>query len=261
MTLTPDEIERIAEALASAHRSGKECPDAGLHRLTRMAEAEDVQEATLRILADTQVGYVLSATSPMTARLLGCTEPVIAPLLRGALLEDASTFLLPHGVIGLGAGYCFVLGCPLEDAAEGKDGEQEAADACLACHLELQILGRRVTNGTPLNAFTATADLGLEVIHVLGPRVRDWRSIDLSSTTVSVSLNGNIIARGRGSDTFGTPVGAVAWTARWLAGRGRRIEAGEVVAAGSCTGLVRVTPGQRVLAEFEDLGTVSLDLI
>ncbi|NEU13147.1 hypothetical protein G3T14_13510 [Methylobacterium sp. BTF04] len=261
MTLTPDEIERIAEALASAHRSGKECLDAGLHRLTGMAEAEDVQEATLRILAGTQVGYALSATSPMTTRLLGCTEPVIAPLLRGALLEDGSTFLLPHGVIGLGAGYSFVLGRPLEDAAEGRNGEHQAADACLACHLELQILGRRVPNRTPLNAFTATADLGLDVIHVLGPRVQDWRSVDLASTAISVSLNGNVVARGRGADTFGAPVGAVAWTARWLAGRGRRIEAGEVVAAGSCTGLVRVIPGQRVLAEFEELGMVSLDLI
>ena len=51
MTLGPDEIERIVESLASAYRSGGESLDAGLHRLAGMDEAEDVQEATLRILA------------------------------------------------------------------------------------------------------------------------------------------------------------------------------------------------------------------
>jgi 2-keto-4-pentenoate hydratase len=33
------------------------------------------------------------------------------------------------------------------------------------------------------------------------------------------------------------------------------------VASGSCTGLVRVVPGQRVTAEFGGLGAVTLDLI
>lgn len=261
MTLGPDEIERIAESLVSAHRSGGESLDAGLHRLAGMDEAENVQEATLRILADGHVGYALCATSPTTARLLGCAEPVIAPLRRGALLDDGSTFLLPRGIIGVGAGYCFVLGHPLGEVSEGPAGEREAAGACLACHLELHIIGRRVPHCIPLNASTATADLGLDVVHVLGPRVRGGRPVDLASAEVCVDFNGHTVTRGRGSDTLGAPVGAVAWTARWLAGRGRRLEAGEVVTTGSCTGLLRVVPGQRVRASFGDLGTVSLDLV
>jgi 2-keto-4-pentenoate hydratase len=261
MSMTPDEIERMAERLADARRRGTSSPDAGLGRLTTMAEAEDVQEAAFRILADPHVGYALIATSPTTARLLGCTEPVIAPLLRGALLEDGSTYLLPQGIIGLGAGYCFVLGRPLENASQGPVGEMEAAEACLACHLELQIVGRRVPHGTPLNALTATADLGLDVIHVLGPRVRYRDRSDLASAEVRLDLDGHAVARGRGADTLGAPFGAVAWTSRWLAARGRRLEAGEVVASGSCTGLVRVVPGQRVTAEFGGLGAVTLDLI
>ncbi|KQP94109.1 hypothetical protein ASF60_13475 [Methylobacterium sp. Leaf113] len=116
-------------------------------------------------------------------------------------------------------------------------------------------------HGTPLNACTATADLGLDVIHVIGPRVPDWRAADLAATAISLSLDGHTVARGRGADTFGTPVAGVAWLARRLSNRGRRIEAGEIVATGSCTGLVQVVPGQRVRAEFQNLGAVSLGLI
>lgn len=261
MTLTRDKIERIAESAASAHRSGGESLDVGLHRLAGMDEAEDFREATLRILADGHVGYALCATSPVTAKPLGCTERVITPLRRGALLDDGSAFLLPRGIIGVGARYCFVLAHPLGEVLEGPTGEHEAADACLACHLELHIVGRRVPHGIPLNALTATADLGLETVHVLGPWVRDGRPVDLASAEVRIDLDGHAVTRGRGSDTLGAPIGAVAWTAQWLAGRERRLEAGEVVTTGSCAGLVRIVPGQNVRASFGDLGTVSLDLV
>lgn len=76
-----------------------------------------------------------------------------------------------------------------------------------------------------------------------------------------LSLDGHAVARGRGADTFDTPIAGVAWLARRLSDRGLRIEAGEVVATGSCTGLVQVVPGQRVRAHFQNLGAVSLDLI
>ncbi|CAA2107222.1 hypothetical protein MBUL_04054 [Methylobacterium bullatum] len=129
------------------------------------------------------------------------------------MLDDGTAFLLPHGIIGVGAGYCFVLGRPFEAPSDGSPGGREATDACLSCHLELHLLGRRVPPRTPLNERTATADLGLDVIHVRGPRVMDRRSRDLSAATVTVDLDRNTVARGRGADTFGWPIGAVAWTA------------------------------------------------
>ena len=176
MRLAHEEIDRIANEIALAYCAGRVSHDAGLHRLDGMAEAEEVQEAVLRILGDAQIGYALGATSAVTCRLLGCTTPVAAPLLHGAMLEDGATYLLPQGTIGAGAGFCFVLGRPFENPPEGATGEDEAADACIACHLELHFLGRRVSHGIPLNACTATADLDLDVIHVVGPRVPDWRA-------------------------------------------------------------------------------------
>lgn len=261
MRLAHEEIDRIANEIASAYRGGRVSHDNGLHRLDGMADAEDVQEAVLRILGNAQVGYALGATSATTARLLRCREPMAVSLLHGAMLEDGATFLLPQGTVGAGAGFCFVLGRPFENPSDGATGEGEAADACIACHLDLHLLGRRVSNRIPLNACTATADLGLDVIHVVGPRVPDWRAVDLAATAIEVSLDGHAFARGRGADTFGTPVAGVAWLARRLSNRGRRIEAGEIVATGSCTGLVQVVPGQRVRAEFQNLGAVTLDLI
>lgn len=261
MSLAHEEIDRIANEIALAYRAGRVSHDAGLHCLSGMADAEEVQEAVLRILGNPQIGYALGATSAITGRLLGCPEPVAAPFLQGATLEDGATYLLPQGTIGAGAGFCFVLGRPLENPADGATDECEAANACLACHIELHLLGRRVSHGTPLNASTATADLGLALIHVIGPRVPDWRAVDLAATAIVLSLDGHVVARGMGADTFGTPIAGVAWLARRLSDRGLRIEAGEVVATGSCIGLVQVVPGQRIRADFAGIGAVSLDVV
>ena len=77
---------------------------------------------------------------------------------------------------------------------------------------------------------------------------------------MSLQLNGHRIAAGRGLDVLGNPIAAVVWLSRFLLAHGVTLQAGDLVATGSCTGVAQVAPRQRVRAVFDRLGDVELDL-
>ncbi|ACL55245.1 2-keto-4-pentenoate hydratase [Methylobacterium nodulans] len=257
MPLAPSETEALGWDLAMARRTGQISTNADLRRLSDLDDAEAVLAAALRHLGGAPAGYVLTGTSPPCAKLLCCEHPVVAPLVREGLLEEGGSLHLPGGAIGVGAGFAFRLGRPFPDDGE-EITEERAAEACVSCHLDLHLLGRRMPNGILLNAWTATADFGLDVARIRGPRVAGWHDGDLREAAVSLRVDGNELARGRGADILGSPIAAVAWLAGYLAERDLCLNAGDLVATGSCTGLIQVLPGQTVLAEFGPLGRVTL---
>ncbi|MGH1569453.1 fumarylacetoacetate hydrolase [Methylobacterium sp. P31] len=219
-------------------------------------EAEDLRDATVRSLGWAQVGYALVGTHPAVARTLHLNGPVVGPLLREAVLEDGETFRLPRGVIGAGTGLAFLLGRSFPSSDEEALTVENAASACVACRLDLTSLGRRTVAPILLDENIATADLGLAVVHVAGPWVEGWADAGLATGQASLTIDGNVVARGCGHD----PLAAVVWLARRLADRSSGLGAGDLVAAGSCTGLAQVLPGQILVAGFGDLGTISLRL-
>ncbi len=125
----------------------------------------------------------------------------------------------------------------------------------------IQLLGRRVPRGVPLNEWSATADFGLDVGCVRGPPIENWDGIDWNDVGASLQLNGNLVLSGGTGEVFGSPMAALLWLTHALDARGSTLQAGDVIATGSCTGLAQVAPGQRVSAAFGHLGRVELDLV
>ena len=71
-------------------------------------------------------------------------------------------------------------------------------------------------------------------------------------------VNGEIIETGVSGGVLGHPANGVAWLAGKLAQHGDRLEAGELILAGSFTRPVWVQPGDVVTAHFQDMGTVEV---
>ena len=63
-------------------------------------------------------------------------------------------------------------------------------------------------------------------------------------------IDGSEVAKGGGAQVLGDPVSAVLHLARSLRTRDIHLQAGDMIATGSCTGLSQVVPGQRVQAVF-----------
>ncbi|WP_414474624.1 2-keto-4-pentenoate hydratase [Microvirga sp. M2] len=254
--MSPDQVEELGAALARCRQSGTVSP----LRLDRIASAEDaeaVQAAAVEAYGGVQRGYALRATTALSRRLLRCDEPFFGPLLDSDLALSGGSLRLPYGVLGAGCTLTFAIGepYPLDD---GEISRETASRAVAGCRLAIEVLGRRVPGSVPLNANTATADFGLEVLHVQGPFIGRRGSLDLASKRGSVRLNGELVANGCLRDVLGHPLEAIAWLARLLKARGQGLDAGDFVSTGTCTGLLQVVPGQTFEAEFGGLGSVKV---
>ena len=84
----------------------------------------------------------------------------------------------------------------------------------------------------------------------------DWRTIDLATHPVSLSLNGARAGEGCGANVLGDPRIALTWLANELTVRAGGLKAGQIVTTGTCIQPTDITPGARVLGDFGSLGTV-----
>ena len=84
-------------------------------------------------------------------------------------------------------------------------------------------------------------------------------SVDGPSVEAGLSLDGRLLASGRGERVMGNPLAAVAWLSGFLVERGRALSTGDIVLTGSLTGH-HVVPSARstFTADFGDIGSVSV---
>jgi len=66
--------------------------------------------------------------------------------------------------------------------------------------------------------------------------------VDLVSLPMELSRNGTVVVRETGAAVLGSPLTAVAWLARKLAGFGVPLKAGDIVLSGSFGGLWSFAP-------------------
>lgn len=92
---------------------------------------------------------------------------------------------------------------------------------------------------------------------VLGAPCRDWRTLELDKLRVTLWADDAIVVDKQGGSPFSDPLHAVALLADHLAQRGRALEVGSFVLAGSHTGLHRARPGERLRCQFEGVGEVA----
>jgi len=95
---------------------------------------------------------------------------------------------------------------------------------------------------------------------VTGSWTADWRALDLKSHRVCMTINGEPRGQGQGALALGHPMNVLVWLANQQSRFGRGLLAGDIVSTGTCTGLDRVAPGDRAVADFGSLGRVELSL-
>jgi 2-keto-4-pentenoate hydratase len=104
----------------------------------------------------------------------------------------------------------------------------------------------------------AITDNGVAARFVLGEQRLSVEGLDLPNTTVVLKKNGEEVASATGPSVLGDPARAVAWLANKLAGHHQSLKAGEIVLPGSMTPMYPVGTADRIEAEFEALGSVSV---
>jgi 2-keto-4-pentenoate hydratase len=102
------------------------------------------------------------------------------------------------------------------------------------------------------------ADLQNHAGLVYGPARTTDLAIDQTRQAVTQSFDGKPVVERTGGNTAGDVIRLLVWLANHTAQRCGGLKAGQIVTSGSCTGMMRTTPGSAVRAEFPGLGAVEV---
>jgi 2-oxo-hept-3-ene-1,7-dioate hydratase len=129
----------------------------------------------------------------------------------------------------------------------------------------LEIIDARIEQfdretGAPRKVFDTISDNAANAGIVLGGSPVRPDDVDLRWLGALLHINGTIEESGLAAAVLGHPAKGIAWLARRLHRHGERLEAGQVVLAGSFTRPVPIDVGDVVHADYGPLGAVTFQL-
>ncbi len=259
----PDEthlrVSALAKLLWQARLSGDVVQTQDIAGPKSLAEAYAIQREIAALSDAPACGFKVGSTSAEAQRALGTTEPGSGLLLAPFVFESpARISIVPAHTPAVEGEFAFRLGRDLPPRA-APYAIDEVADAVAAVAGSIEVVGTRFAGGLAgKGRFLLTADCSANIAFVSGAWRSDFRSLGLKSHRVTMTINGVPHGTGAGGRALGDPMNVLAWLANQQSVASRGLRAGEIVATGTCTGLDPVRPGDRVRADFGDLGAVDV---
>jgi 2-oxo-hept-3-ene-1,7-dioate hydratase len=256
--LPPDTIAAIADELAEAERSRAMVP-----RLTArypdmtVEDSYAVQNEWRRrgIAAGRRpVGRKIGLTSKVMQAATGITEPDYGAIFADMVFDNGS--VIDHGRfsnVRIEVELAFVLAAPVDGPDATVFDVLRATDYVVPA---LEILSSRIemAGRTIVDTISDNAAMGGMVYGGNPVRIGE---VDLRWVAALLYRNEVIEESGVAAAVLNHPATGVAWLANKLAQHGDRLEAGEIVLAGSFTRPMWVQKGDTVLADYGPLGTVA----
>ncbi|WP_424936451.1 MULTISPECIES: 2-oxo-hept-4-ene-1,7-dioate hydratase [Bacteria] len=256
--LNPDTIAQIADELAEADRAKSVIP-----RITARYPEATVEDSyaiqgvwrDARIAAGRRlVGRKIGLTSKAMQQATGIAEPDYGVMFDDTVWENGSVIPFDDfSNVRVEVELAFVLQEPLEgphctlfDVLRATEYVTPALEI-LNSHIELE--GRTIVDTISDNAAYGGMVLG-------GVPMRPDR-IDLRWVSAMLYRNETIEETGVAAGVLNHPATGVAWLANKLHQHGARLEAGEIILAGSFTRPMWVSRGDSVLCDYGPMGTVT----
>jgi len=257
-TLDDATVAAIADELAAAERDRTTVPLlTARHPGMTVDDAYAVQaEWRRRAVAAGRrpVGRKIGLTSKVMQAATGIDEPDYGAIFADMVHEDGAT--IEHGRfsnVRVEVELAFVLSAPVDGPDTTVFDVLRATEYVVPA---LEILSSRIElqGRTIVDTISDNAAMGA-MVHGGTPVAPD--AVDLPWVAAMLHRNETVEETGVAGAVLGHPARGVAWLANKLARHGDRLEAGEIVLAGSFTRPVWVHPGDTVLADYRDLGTIT----
>lgn len=230
-----------------------------------MATAYAVQDALDALfrgeLGYRATGYKIAATNPASRAHLQIDAPFFGRLYDGmtsqspAVLPFSPDFLRVHEPE---IAIQIARDLPPAEAPFTAAAIEAATRAILPA---IEIIGTHLDPWAKAGAPNLASDNAAFGHWITGTPITDWRHIDLLDGPVTLTINNEPKATGKGRNVDDGPFGAAAWLANTLATHGIGLKAGDFITTGSVTPPIPVQPGQRVKANFAGLGHVELYIL
>ncbi|HLS76313.1 MAG TPA: 2-oxo-hepta-3-ene-1,7-dioic acid hydratase [Nocardia sp.] len=209
------------------------------------------------------VGHKIGLTSRAMQVSSQIDEPDYGTLLDEMVYESNSViparrFIKPRVEVEL----AFLLRAPLAGPDVSVNDVLNATDRVTPA---LEIIDARIEQfdretGAPRKVFDTISDNAANAGIVLGGSPVRPDEVDLPRVGALIYLNGIVEESGLAGAVLGHPANGVAWLARRLHRYGERLEAGQIVLAGSFTRPIPMTAGDVIHADYGRLGAISFRL-
>lgn len=254
-------MTKAAYALLNARKTGGLVPADALGSVTDLPSAYAAQRDQLALSGEALRGWKIGATSAAAQNVLGLSGSIFGPIPDGAVHENGATVKL-HAAHGNFVESEFTI--RLAQDLPSRDTPYTRAEittAVASVHASFELVACRLADGLAGAGHLVVADCGIHGGAVLGTEIAqaDWDSLE--NITVTQSADGEKTAQGTGSDTGWAHIfDAVIWLAAQQADMARPLQAGDIIMTGTCTGVLPITPGQSLHADFGGLAEVSVTL-
>lgn len=249
------EIEGAAALLVDAHRHGRRFASSAHAAPSDLVDVYRIHEKLLDALAP---GARVTTWKVSPAR--GATPATAAPVLPGGRVDsparvDVSAFRM----VGIEAELAFRFGEALPRRAQDYSEEEVLAAVHEIC-VAIELCDTRLADWEQASALWRLADLQSGAMLVVGDARRNWRTIDFARQEVELVINGEVRTRARGSHPCVSPARLLPAIVAHCARHGDGLRAGDVVTAGSWTGMTQAAPGDAIRVHFPGIGSAELQL-
>lgn len=214
--------------------------------------------------ADARVGWKIAATSLAGQQHIGIDGPIAGRLTEEMVFAEDD--IVPFGKNRMAvaeAEFVFQLGTQLPPRSTAYSMDEVMA-AVSALYLGIELPDSRFSDFVTVGAPNLIADNACGYQFVWGPEASSsWRACDLSAHTISATVQSGADIQhydGIGANVLGDPKRALCWLVNELSAHGITIDAGEIVTTGTCTIPMPITAGNKIIADFGVLGTVTCQL-
>lgn len=252
-------ILKAAEFLLWSRRSGAAPRD--LPRELEPADLEHgyaIQLETAKLRAQPVAGYKIGLTHPAAQQAAGVSAPIAGRLAATDIIRGPALIkLAPQHLRIVEAELVFEMGRTLLPT-DLPLREQTVLESVRAVYAGIELCNSRLTAADPPLPCVVADNSNADLL-ILGQPLPDWQTRLRAELPVRLTRRGGDTVHGSSLRVLGSPLKAVTWLAGWLLSRGDRLEAGSLVASGSCTGMTEIARDDTVTATFGDTANVTAD--
>jgi 2-keto-4-pentenoate hydratase len=259
-------IQQAGLSLAGQYRSRQ------LYSLEDRLMPRDLDEAYLvqreyqKHISEEQgaiAGYKLAATTKTLQEVNGVSEPCLGIMLEDNIRRSPCTLNSADFLqLALECEVAVKLGADLPPSGAPYDrGRVSEAVESLSAAFEVIDLRRTPGMDPKVQFITGVAANVYNAGVVMGDPVPEWRNLDLQAAYGWMSINGEMVGDGHGSDVMGHPLEPLAWLANKLAEQGLGLTAGMVIITGSIVSPKSVNAGDSASIMIEGLGGAEITVV
>ncbi len=252
-----------ASLLFDCWQSHRTLPQLPLHcRPGSRAEGYAIQREMLNLSGRSRFGWKVAATSTAGQAHIGVDGPLAGMIHATQVLDEGQAIPIGTSLMKVAEfEFAFRMRATLAPRNQPYSTD-EVMDAVDSLHPAIEIPDSRYDDFIRAGTAQLIAENACADRFMLGQASpSSWRSLDLSSHQVAITVSGRDPLTGIGSNVLGDPRIALTWIANELSAHGFALEAGEVVTTGTCAIPIPVAPGIRITADYGALGRIAAQFV